>query len=114
LYLLLVLAGAIVTVSFVHSRPASPDELDIQLSLLRSHAGDVALLTQQRPHVPAAFARAQGEQLLKKIRTTQSDLEALQLRAAELQASRDAAVNRSHMLAAACAALVAGPDQSTQ
>jgi hypothetical protein len=108
LYLLLVLAGAIVTVSFVHSRPASPDELDIQLSLLRSHAG------QQRPHVPAAFARAQGEQLLKKIRTTQSDLEALQLRAPELQASRDAAVNRSHMLAAACAALVAGPDQSTQ
>jgi hypothetical protein len=114
LSLLLVMAGVIVAVGFIQSRPAGGDDLDIQLSLLRSHAGDVALLTQQRAHVPAAFVRAQGKQLLQKIHTTQSDLEALQLRTPALQASRDAAVSRSRILADACAALAAGREQPTQ
>jgi hypothetical protein len=103
LSLLAMFAGAIVVAVFVQGRPATADELDIQLSQLRSQAGDVALLAQQRAHVPSAFARAHSEQLLKKIDATRADLESLRLREPELRALRDEAVRRSRTLAATLA-----------
>jgi len=98
------LAAAGIAIALVHGKPDGPDELNIQLSQLRSETGDLALLTEQRRRVPSTFVSAQGGQLLKKIEATRADLEKLRLEEPALQAVRDEAAGRARTLAARASA----------
>jgi len=100
LSLVAVLAATVIAIGLIRGNADSPDELKIQLSQLRSQAGELALLTEQRDHLPSAFVSAQGAQLLKKIDSTRADLEALRLEQPTLQAVRDQAVRQARTLAA--------------
>jgi hypothetical protein len=69
-------------------RPVGADELKIPISLLRSQAGELVLLTQRAPHLPQRFVAAQSEQLSERIQSARKDLESLRLQSAGFEATR--------------------------
>jgi hypothetical protein len=88
---LAVLAVIVAAVVVEHDRPDGPEELKIQIALLRSQAGEFALLAQERSRLPVRFAAAHSRQMLRKLERVSSDLDSLQLQQSDLRAMhRDA------------------------
>jgi hypothetical protein len=85
---IVLLTGAIAASVAVHRRPAGPDELKIQIALLRSQAGEFALVAREGPQLPARFIAAQSRQMRQKLTKARADLDGLQLQESELRAMR--------------------------
>jgi hypothetical protein len=83
--LLVAIGGAVIA---AQKRPADADELKIPIAMLRSHAGELLVLAQNKDSTPASFSRAHRRQLSRAIDSANEDLDKLKLQSATLETLR--------------------------
>jgi hypothetical protein len=95
---LVVLAAVTAAAFVVHERPDGRDEVKIQMGLMRSQAGEFALLADERAQLPARFVAAHSRQMLRNLERVHSDLDSLRLQDEHLLAMRSDAQRQASEL----------------
>jgi hypothetical protein len=85
------LVGIACIVFAIHGQPDGATELKIPVAMLRSDAGELALLLHERDHLPRAFLSAHSARLLESVDQAHTELDTLQLQEGHLLALRSAA-----------------------